>query len=141
MTNVKPLTDTISVSPFIPPDRLQEEAGGFRTLINNRPDGEEPGQASSAEIAAAARALGIDYVHIPVVASQIGEGDVRAFADALDSHPGPALAFCRTGTRSTMLWALSQAGKMPVDDILETARNAGYDLGALRPTLEAQAAR
>lgn len=141
MTIVRQLTDSVSVAPFIQPDQLAQEADGFRTVINNRPDGEEPGQASSAEIEAVANAIGVEYLHIPVVAPAISDADVDAFANALDAHVGPTLAFCRTGTRSTMLWALSQAGKLTVEEILETARNAGYDLGGLRPRLEERAAR
>ena len=140
MTETRTLTDRLSVAPFVRPAELKGLAGQFKTIVNNRPDGEEPGQATSSEIEAAARELGLHYVHIPVVASQISEGDVRAFADALEQEPGPTLAFCRTGTRSTMLWALSQAGKMSTNEILQRATSAGYDLGGLRPRLEAQAA-
>ncbi len=140
MTDIRKLTERLSVAPFVPPPGLKEVAGMFGTVINNRPDGEEPSQPSSAEIEAAARELGMRYVHIPVVASQIGEDDVRAFCDAVDSGPGPVLAFCRTGTRSTMMWALAQAGKMSTDEIVERARDAGYDLSGLRPRLEQQAA-
>jgi sulfide:quinone oxidoreductase len=140
MTSAKKLTDSLSVSSFLAPGELQSVAQGFKTVINNRPDSEEPGQASSAEIEAAARALGMEYVHIPVIASDIRDEQVRAFADALKRTSGPALAFCRTGTRSAMLWALSQAGKRSVDDILTTAKSAGYDLLGLRPRLEARAA-
>ena len=82
-----------------------------------------------------ARAAGLDYVHIPVVPGQIGDADVRAFGDALEAVKGPVLAFCRTGTRSASLWALSQAGKQPSDAILAATAKAGYDLGTLEPRL------
>jgi sulfide:quinone oxidoreductase len=140
MTDIRKLTDRLSVAPFVPPAALKEGAGVFGTIINNRPDGEEPGQPTSAEIETAAREFGMRYVHIPVVASQIGEEDVRAFCDAVDNGPGPVLAFCRTGTRSTMMWALAQAGKMSAEEIVERARDAGYELSGLRPRLEQQAA-
>lgn len=138
MTDTKQLTDEISVAPFVPPGEVAALAGRYRTLINNRPDGEEPGQARSAEIEEAAHAAGMDYVHIPIVPGQISSAQVAAFDDALTQHPGPMLAFCRSGTRSTAMWALSQAGKRSADDILATAKAAGYDLSPLRPTLEAK---
>ena len=137
---VKKLTETLSVSTFVPPAKLARAAAGFRTVINNRPDCEEPGQPSSESIAQAAREVGLDYVHIPVVPGQIGASDVDKFAGALDQHEGPVLAFCRTGTRSTMLWALSQAGQRSADEIIATAKEAGYDIEALRPKLEQGAA-
>lgn len=134
------LSGRLWVSRFITPADLPRAAAGFATIVNNRPDSEEPGQASSAEIARAADDAGLDYVHIPVVASAITDAQVDAFAEALAARPAPVLAFCRTGTRSTMLWALANAGAMSVDEIIATARGAGYDLEALRPRLEARAA-
>lgn len=140
MIETSKLTDALSVSSFVPPEQLAEVAAGFGTVINNRPDGEEPGQATSAQIGEAATRLGLNYLHLPVVASQISDADVDAFARALDRCNEPILAFCRTGTRSTMLWALSQAGKLSSEEIIATAQNAGYDLSALRARLERRAA-
>src|SRR3546814_16667400 len=79
--------------------------------------------------------------HIPVVGGSIGDSDVAAFADALEQADGPVLGFCRTGTRSTTLWALGQAGKQPTEAILKTAAAAGYDLAALRPRLDRKSTR
>jgi sulfide:quinone oxidoreductase len=138
VAEIKKLTETLSVSQFLGPREIAGLKDRFRRIINNRPDGEEPGQPSSTEIEAAARAAGIEYIHIPVLASAIGDDDVTAFAKAIDCG-GPTLAFCRTGTRSTMLWALSETGKCSPDDILGTAKRAGYDLNALRPRLETRA--
>lgn len=139
MTDTKRLTDNLSVSAFVRPRELANLVPNFRTIINNRPDGEEPGQPSSAEIEAEARRLGLDYVSIPVVAGQISDEQVAAFRDALNECDAPVLAFCRTGTRATMLWALSQAHRRDADDILKAAAAAGYDLSALRPRLEEKA--
>lgn len=136
MTNTKRLTDNLSVSAFVRPAELRTLTPQFGTIINNRPDGEEPGQPTSAEIEAEARRLGLGYVSLPVVAGQITDQQVAAFSKALSECDLPVLAFCRTGTRSTMLWALSQAGKRNADDILKTAAAAGYDLSGLRPRLE-----
>lgn len=135
MSKTRKLTDDFSVSPFVSPDELPALAGEFATIINNRPDGEEPGQASSADFEAAARKAGIEYLHIPVIPGQIGDEQVARFAKALADKPGPKLAFCRTGTRSASLWALSQAGRRSPDEILAAARDAGYDLSALNPRL------
>lgn len=140
MPDVKPLADDLCVCAFVPPDKLAELAPRFRTIINNRPDAEEPGQPSSAEIEAEARRLGLDYVHIPVVPGKISDEQAAAFGEAIARRKGPFLAFCRTGTRSTMLWALSQSGKRSPDEIMEAAAAAGYDLNALRPKLAEKAA-
>lgn len=140
MTDPKKLADEIAVCAFVPPEELAELATRFRTIINNRPDSEEPGQPSSAEIGAEARRLGLDYVHIPIVHGQIGDEQVAAFGKAVSNRRGPVLAFCKTGRRAAMLWALSQAGQRSADEILTAAAAAGYDLSALKPKLEERAA-
>lgn len=136
--DIRPLTDTLSVSPQITPSDLAELAAkGFRTVINNRPDGEEPGQPASAVMAQAAAAAGLEYRYIPVVPGQLQDALVDGFAEALTDLPGPTLAYCRTGTRSTTLWALQAARRQPADAVLARARGAGYDLSALAPRLAA----
>lgn len=105
-------------------------ASGFRVLINNRPDGEEPGQPSSAEIGTAAREAGIAYREIPV-AGGFSAAQIAAMAAALEE--GPALAFCRSGTRSAWIWALARASRGgDVATLVGQAAEAGYDL---RPIL------
>lgn len=134
---VRPLTDGLSVAPQIALDDLAAAASqGFRSLISNRPDGEEPGQPTAAEVEAAARDAGLAFCWVPVTMPTLSQEDARAFAAALEEMPGPTLAFCRTGTRSTVLWALSQAGSRPTDEIVSTAAAAGYDLEGLRPRLD-----
>ena len=114
-------------------DMDEAAAAGIRLIVNNRPDGEEPGQPSSAEIEAAARAAGLDYRHIPV-AGGFPPRTVEAMADALDH--GPVLAFCRSGTRSTFLWALARAARgAPADESVAAAAAAGYDLRPIRAWL------
>ncbi len=112
------------------PTKLQRAGARLRSIINNRPDAEAPGQPNSDEIETEARRLGLDYVHIPVVAGQINEEQAAAFATRAPAAR-PILAFCRTGTRSTMLWALAQAGKRSPEETIKTAAAAGYDLSAL----------
>lgn len=131
---LRPLSKDLSVSTQIAvADIAALAAQGFRSVINNRPDGEEPGQPSNATMAAAASQAGLDYRYIPVVPGQLQDAQVSAFSAALAEMPGPVLAFCRTGTRSSTLWALQASGT--ADAILETASAAGYDLSALRPRL------
>ena len=109
-------------------------ASGVVLIVNNRPDNEEPGQPTGAEIEAAARAAGIDYRHIPVAGGFRAE-QVRATAELLE-RPGPMLAFCRSGTRSTFLWALAEASRgRDADELAERAAAAGYDLSPLRSYL------
>lgn len=132
----KALTPRLAVAGQITPaDVARIAAEGYTAILNNRPDGEEPGQPPAAEVEAAARAAGLAYIHQPVVGTNITAADVETFGRLLEETPGRILAHCRTGTRCTMLWLLSQSGKQPADALLATAREAGYDLEALRPRL------
>ena len=133
---IKRLTDTLSVAPQISEGDLAALAAqGFRSVINNRPDGEAGDQPASAVLAAAAARAGLAYRDIPVISGQL-DAQVAAFGKALAELPAPVLAFCRTGTRSTTLWALDAVLAQPVADVVQTAAEAGYDLAALRPRLE-----
>lgn len=130
------LTDALSVAAQIEPaDLATLAAQGFRSVINNRPDGEGADQPASAELEAAARQVGLAYRHIPVVSGQLRDDQVQAFEQALLELPGPVLAFCRSGTRSSMLWAVQAARRADVDEVLQQAAAAGYDLWGLRPRL------
>jgi uncharacterized protein (TIGR01244 family) len=117
------------VSGQIRPEELAGiKARGIAMIVNNRPDGEEPGQPSGTEVEAAALAAGLDYRHVPV-AGRLSDGQVEAMADALAAASGPVLAFCRSGTRSTFLWALARSRQGdPADEIMRKAAEAGYDL-------------
>jgi len=131
------LDDTISVYGQIEPEDVADaRAQGFAAIINNRPDDEQAGQPAGAEIEAAAKAAGLAYVAIPVDHSGFNEGQVAAMAEALEQAAGPVLAFCRSGTRSTYLWALAR--KRMGDDgavLIAKAASAGYDLSPLKPVL------
>jgi sulfide:quinone oxidoreductase len=134
----RPLTDTLSVAVQIAPNDLATLAArGFHSVINNRPDGESPDQPANAVLEAAARQAGLAYRYIPVISGQLQDSQADAFSAALRELPGPVLAFCRTGTRSSMLWALGAARELPVPKVLATAAEAGYDLSALAPRLQA----
>ena len=129
------LTDQLSVAAQLSVDDIATIATrGFRSIVNNRPDDEAPGQPANAELEAAAAQAGLGWRHIPVVSGQVTEAQVRSFADALNELPSPVLAFCRSGTRCSALWALQAEGS--ADAILATTRAAGYDLSMLRSWLE-----
>jgi uncharacterized protein (TIGR01244 family) len=119
-----------------PEDVASAKAEGVTTIVNNRPDGEEAGQPTSAEIEAAARAAGLAYRHIPVAAGFSAER-VAAMAETIEDAEGKTLAFCTSGTRSTLLWALarSQAGEA-ADTLIGKAAAAGYDLGPIEAWLK-----
>ena len=132
----RPLTQNLHVANQIKTADLEQIAQqGFTTIINNRPDDEARNQATANEMAAAARKLGINYIYQPVDPGNVTADDAATFGKLIDETPGKILAHCRTGTRSTMLWALSQSGKQPVDTILAAASKAGYDLESLRTRL------
>jgi uncharacterized protein (TIGR01244 family) len=102
----KALSETVLVADrqLLPGDMEAVVAAGVALIVNNRPDGEEPGQPAGAEIERAALAAGLRYRHIPV-AGGIGPDEIEAMAAAMDE--GKLLAFCRSGTRSALLWAMA----------------------------------
>jgi sulfide:quinone oxidoreductase len=129
------LTEQLSVAAQISVDDIATIAArGFRSIVNNRPDDEAPGQPANAELEEAAQQAGLSWRHIPVVSGRVNDDQVRSFAEALRQLPGPVLAFCRSGTRCSALWAMQADGT--VDSILATTQAAGYDLSVLRPWLE-----
>ena len=105
---------------------------GIRTIVNNRPDGEDPGQLPAAEARPMAAAHGIAYHHVPVTAASLSRADVDAFSAVLASASRPIVAHCRSGTRSALLWALArmQEGADPLALVAEAARH-GIDIAAL----------
>jgi len=130
--DVKRINDHISVSGQIAPEDVAAlKAEGFTTIINNRPDGEAPDQPAAAEIEAAAKAAGLAYHHIPLGRDGVTADMVERTKAALEASEGPVFAFCRSGTRSTTLWALSQAGEMEAGEIIGQAAHAGYDMSHL----------
>ena len=130
--DIRPLDDRLHATPQIALSDVAEAAArGYRTLVSNRPDGEEPGQPSADEMRQAAEAAGLAFRHIPVRPGALTEADVDAMRAALDEVPGPVLGFCRTGTRTTFLWALANAGRRPTDEIVAAASAAGYDVSPL----------
>jgi len=113
-------------------------ANGVRTIINNRPDDEDPGQLPAAEARRLAAAHGIAYHQIPITAATLTRADVDAFATALGSAQQPVVAHCRSGTRSSLLWALvrMREGADPFALVAEVAKH-GIDIASL-PALAAR---
>lgn len=140
MSEFRTLTPQLAVSSQLDAEGVRQAArAGYRTIINNRPDHEDAAQPPNDELARLARELGLDWHHQPVQSGNVTDADAERFGRTLAEVEGPVLAFCRTGTRCTMLWALSHADRQAPEELLGTARNAGYDLTGLRPRLEARA--
>ncbi|MEO8175891.1 MAG: TIGR01244 family sulfur transferase [Sphingomicrobium sp.] len=134
------LTPNVSVLPQPTVEDIGELADrGYRSIIGNRPDGEASDQPTWKALKAAALARGMQAVHIPVVAGQIDAADIRAFGEALGRLPKPLAAFCRTGTRSTMLWALANEASLTADERIRIAAREGYDLEPFRALLTREA--
>jgi uncharacterized protein (TIGR01244 family) len=133
MSDFRRVTDQLSVAPQISVEDVAEAARlGFKLIVNNRPDGEQPGQPTSAEIEAAARAAGLDYAHIPVVGGPTPD-QVEAERALLAEAKGPVLAFCRSGTRSIVTWSIGEAmtGARSPGELVGLGRAAGYDLSGV----------
>jgi len=136
------INDTISVAPQIDLDDIAAaKAEGVTLIINNRPDGEDPSAPQSADIETAARDAGMKYIAIPITHSGFSGPQVDAMIAAL-ADGDKTLAYCRSGTRSTLLWSLAQAKQgVDPDEIARLAGNAGYDITPVRAMVDALAAR
>ena len=129
---LRKINDKVSVSPqIVPEDVAAIKRAGFTTIVNNRPDGESPDQPDNDEIAEAARAAGLAYHFIPMGRAGVSPDMIDGTRAALEGSEGPVLCFCRSGTRSATLWALSQGGTRDANQIISEAAGAGYDLSHL----------
>ncbi len=138
------LTETVLVSPQISvEDVALAKDMGVSFILNNRPEGESPDQTPGNDVAAAAAAAGIGYAAVPVNHSGFAPWQLDGMDEALGkvSDGGKLLAYCRSGTRSTLLWALSRAraGQEP-NELSDIASAAGYDLSPVRQIMDALAA-
>lgn len=141
MLDIRRIDDAIAVASQIAlGDVAAIAAAGFVGIVNNRPDGEEPGQPAGEAIRAAAEAAGLRYTAIPVTQAGFSHPQVDAMTAAMADAGGPVLAYCRSGTRSCNLWALA-AAKAGGDagTLGAQAAGAGYDLTSLRPVMDALA--
>jgi uncharacterized protein (TIGR01244 family) len=136
MMDIRHLTDSYAVSPMIAlEDLAQIKALGFTDVINNRPDGEITPDVQTAAMQAAATALGLKFHINPVIGGAMTPENVQVQAGAMAQAQGPVLAYCASGNRSSVVWALAQAGRRSADDLIGTAAKFGYNLEHLRPAL------
>lgn len=137
---MKKLHDSLFVAGQISADDIAALAdAGIKTIINNRPDNEEPGQLLQARASDLAKQHGIDYVYLPMANGQpMSPTLVRDFKQVLDNTQEPVLAHCRSGMRSTFIWALGQVadGSLSVDQVIESAQNANIPLANYRTVLD-----
>ena len=135
--NIMKLNDDISVAGEFSAADVQAIADfGFKTIVCNRPDGESFGQTRFSDIEAAAKAAGIKAVYAPIHPSGLSMSDIRRFGTAMDDAEGPVLAYCRSGVRSTTMWALDQALRgADIDELQKTAGAAGFSLGGMAVVL------
>jgi sulfide:quinone oxidoreductase len=130
--DIRRLTPELSVSPqIVPADVPALQAAGYRALICNRPDGEGNDQPLFADIDAAARACGIEARYLPAESGKVSDEQGADFGALMAMLPKPVLAYCRTGMRSTTMWALSESGQRPLAGIIDVASRAGFDLNAV----------
>ena len=126
----------LTVSDQITIEDLKEiQAQGYKTIFCNRPDQESEGQLTFSIIEKEAQNLGIKAIHQPVIGGQISDDDIAQFGSSFELAQKPIFAYCRTGTRCSMLWALSHVKTLPIDEILSKAQIAGYDLSPLKDRL------
>lgn len=138
--DIRAITPDYAVSPQIEPSDLPAiKDAGYVTVIDNRPDGEIGPHLHTDAMRAAVEALGMTFVANPVIGGMLTMDNVTAQGAAIAASPGPVLAYCASGNRSSIVWALSQAGKRPVDDLVGLPARFGYQLDHLRPQIEALA--
>ncbi|WP_037502842.1 TIGR01244 family sulfur transferase [Sphingomonas jaspsi] len=135
--DIRTLTPNVSVSDQISADDVAAiQAMGFKAIVGNRPDGEGADQPDWAAIEQAAKAAGLATAYIPIAPGQMSDDQALAFRDAVTGFDKPVLAFCRTGTRSTQLWALAARDRLSTDEVIRMAATAGYDISAMHERLE-----
>ena len=130
------INNELTVSDQITIEDLKEiQAQGYKTIFCNRPDQESEGQLTFLTIEKEAQNLGIKAIHQPVIGGQISDDDIAQFGTYFELAQKPIFAYCRTGTRCSMLWALSHVKTLPIDEILSKAQIAGYDLSPIKDRL------
>ncbi|MEP5153416.1 TIGR01244 family sulfur transferase [Planktotalea sp.] len=135
--DIRPLTPTYAVSPQIDPADLPDiVAAGFKAVICNRPDAEIPPHLQADAMATAAAAAGITFEVLPLTHQTMTPENVAKQLEYVANADGPVLAYCASGTRCSVIWALSQKGQQSADAILDQAAKAGYDLSGMRGALE-----
>jgi len=136
--DIRPISETYAVSPQIEPTDVPAIKGaGYVAVICNRPDDEIPTELQAATMRIAVEAAGLQFFENPVTHQTLNMQMVADQMAAAEKAGGPVLAYCASGTRSSIVWSLGQAGKIGTDAIIAATAKAGYDLAGLRPRLEA----
>jgi len=134
---IRKINAQVSVSGQIQAQELQQIAdAGFKMIINNRPDGEAPGQPSNGELAEVAESLGLRWYHLPVTMKSMNSEDAKTLGELLQRAAGPVLAFCRSGRRSSLLYLMSLLPAKSISEVLEYARKTGLDTEGLTEFLK-----
>ena len=140
--DIRPLSPTFAVSPQIGVEDIPAiVAAGYTTIICNRPDAEVPPSHQARAIGDAAKAAGLKFVVQPVTHQGLNMEMIADQKASMDAADGPILAYCASGTRSSIVWSFTQAGEMPTQDIIAATSAAGYDLGGMGPQIDAIANR
>jgi uncharacterized protein (TIGR01244 family) len=135
--DIRPIADGYAVTPQIEPDDLPAIAAqGFTTIICNRPDAEVPHELSADVLRTAAEAAGLTFVDNPVISGGLTMDNVTAQREAIDGAPGPVLAYCASGNRSSIVWALANAGRRPTDELIEAGARHGYQTAQFRDLID-----
>lgn len=135
--DIRPLTPDYAVSPQIDPaDVPAIKDAGYVAIICNRPDPEVPPSLQATALQQACEDAGMTFTVIPVTHQGLNMEMVTDQRDAIDNATGPVLAYCASGTRSTIVWALGQAALRETDDIIAAAASQGYDISGMRRQLE-----
>lgn len=138
--DIRPLTPAYAVAPQIEPaDLARIRAAGYTRVICNRPDAENPPALQNAAMAEAARNAGLAYVYNPIFPGALSDDNIRIQRESLAATDGPVLAYCASGNRSSIVWALSRAGDEATDALIRTASRFGYDLEPFRARIDALA--
>lgn len=137
---IRALTPDYAVSPQIDPSDLPTlKAAGYTTIIDNRPDGEVAPPLQAEAMKAAAEALGLTFIINPVLPGAMTAENVTVQAQAVAEAAGPVFAYCASGNRSSVVWMMMNAGKLPVDEMIATTARFGYNHAPLRAQIEAAA--
>lgn len=140
--DIRPLTESYAVSPQIAAEDMPAiAAAGYKAIICNRPDGENPPELQASTLRAAAEAAGLAFTEVPYVHGALDLDLVHAQDAAIAAAPGPVLAYCASGNRCSVLWALANAGRIATDDLIGLPARHGYQLEGLRAQIEALAAQ
>lgn len=139
--DIRQITEGYAVSPQIDPaDAPAIRAAGFTVVIDNRPDGEIAPHLHTEAMRAAVQAEGMTFIANPVIGGALTEDNVVIQGAAIAAARGPVLAYCASGNRSSVVWALSQAGTRPAEELIALPARHGYQLEHLRPMLDRPAA-